>query len=76
MNKSMIGYILGGVIKLEALFFLVPILTGLIYREKIVIYFVVVALGALVLGSLITHRNLKTLCSISEKAVLPQLLAG
>ena len=33
MNKSMIAYILGWILKLEGLFMLIPILVAVIYRE-------------------------------------------
>ena len=43
MNKSMIAYILGWILKLEGLFMLIPILVAIIYREHNGIWFVVVA---------------------------------
>ena len=57
MNKSMIAYILGWILKLEGLFMLIPILVAVIYREHNGIWFVVVAACSLALGTLITHRK-------------------
>ena len=57
MNKSMIAYILGWILKLEGLFMLIPILVAIIYREHNGIWFVVVAACSLALGTLITHRK-------------------
>ena len=57
MNKSMIAYILGWILKLEGLFMLIPILVAVIYREHNGIWLVVVAACSLTLGTLITHRK-------------------
>ena len=57
MNKSMIAYILGWIMKLEGLFMLTPVLVALIYREKTGIWFAVVAVCSLILGSIVTHRK-------------------
>ena len=43
MNKSMIAYILGWIMKLEGLFMLIPVLVALIYREHNGVWFAIVA---------------------------------
>lgn len=52
MNYSIIRYILCRVLEFEALFMLLPLLVGIIYREKSAIYFVVVIVGCLLVGML------------------------
>ena len=69
MNKSMIAYILGWILKLEGLFMLIPILVAIIYREHNGIWFVVVAACSLALGTLITHRNRKQCIYMREGCI-------
>ena len=57
MNKSMIAYILGWIMKLEGLFMLIPVLVALIYREHNGMWFAIVAVCALVFGAVVTHKK-------------------
>ena len=57
MNKSMIAYILGWIMKLEGLFMLIPVLVALIYREHNGMWFAIVAVCALVFGAAVTHKK-------------------
>lgn len=57
MNKSMIAYILGWIMRLEGLFMLIPVLVAAIYRESSGIWFGIVAACSLIIGSIITHRK-------------------
>ena len=57
MNKSMIAYILGCIMKLEGLFMLIPVLVALIYREHNGMWFAIVAVCALVFGAVVTHKK-------------------
>ena len=57
MNKSMIAYILGWIMKLEGLFMLIPVLVALIYREHNGMWFAIVAVCALVSGAVVTHKK-------------------
>lgn len=55
MNRRMIFYITGQIIKVEAALFLLPLVTGLIYKEWTAVHsFAVCAVCALALGCLIT----------------------
>ena len=57
MNASMIRYILGYVLKIEAALMLLPCLVALIYREQEGWYYLVVAAGGLLLGVLATWKK-------------------
>lgn len=54
MNRSMIVYVLGTVLKLEGLFLLIPCICSLIYQEHEGWAFFVVAVIALILGTVST----------------------
>ncbi len=56
MNYSMIIYILGHLLRFEALFMTLPIATGFIYHEKAVYYYVGVALFAFLLGTFMSYK--------------------
>ncbi|MEI3339054.1 MAG: potassium transporter TrkG [Eubacterium sp.] len=60
MNRSIILYILGWILKLEGLSLLLPCLVALIYREASGWAFVLVAAVSIVLGVLITLRKPKS----------------
>ncbi len=57
MNYRLIIYIIGYVMKIEAAFMLLPIVTALIYREDSIWAFVITGLVALVLGSIISFKK-------------------
>ncbi len=50
MNRSMIRYVLGHVLKIEGAFLLLPCLFATIYREKEGFYYLIVAAICLGLG--------------------------
>jgi len=52
MNRKMIFYTLGKMLKMEGILLLLPFLTGLIYRESVSIYYFIVAVLSYVLGHL------------------------
>ena len=55
MNRKMIFYMLGKIMLVEAGLLSLPILCGLIYREASVVWFLLTAAIAAVLGFLMTH---------------------
>ncbi|MGN0393776.1 MAG: TrkH family potassium uptake protein [Coprococcus sp.] len=57
MNRSIILYILGQVIRLEGALMLLPWFVSLYYHESAGIYFLFVAAGCILLGSLIVLRK-------------------
>lgn len=59
MNGSIIRYILGQVMKLEAAFLLLPIVTALFYKEQEGFAYLTVAVFCLVLGVLMTVKKPK-----------------
>jgi len=59
MNSSIVRYILGQVLKLEALLLLLPCLTGFIYREKEGFWYLGVAFVCVVFGIILTIRRPK-----------------
>lgn len=54
MNRKMVFYILGQIMKLEAALLLFPLAVSLIYREKCALDFLIVAAASFVLGTLLT----------------------
>ena len=59
MNYSIIRYIIGWVLVLEAIFLLLPSLVALIYQEKCGVAFIVTAVLCAVIGILLTARKPK-----------------
>jgi len=57
MNRKMVLYMLGHIITLEAVLMLLPLICGLIYREKSVFSFVITIAIALSLGYIISVFN-------------------
>lgn len=57
MNSSMIRFILGYVLKLEAVFLLLPCFTAVLYGEKEGFYYLAAAVLCLLTGILMTHRK-------------------
>lgn len=57
MNSSIVRYILGHVLKLEAVFLLLPCITAIIYREMEGVYFLIISVLCALLGLLMTHRK-------------------
>ena len=60
MNKSMIRYILGHLLRFEALFLLLPTVTGFIYREQETYSFLIVMILTFLLGTLLTLKKPQT----------------
>lgn len=59
MNTSMIRYILGHVLKIEAILLLLPCLTAVYYQEIQGVYYLLTAAICIVLGFLMTLRKPK-----------------
>lgn len=57
MNRSIIIYILGQIIRLEGALMLLPWFVALYYKESVGIYFLAVALGCILIGSIITLKK-------------------
>lgn len=57
MNSAMIRYILGYVLKIEAVLLLLPCLTAFIYRETVGGYYLAVAVLCLLLGFLMSYKK-------------------
>ena len=60
MNYSMIIFILGHLLKYEALFMMLPTATGFLYGEKEAVAFLCVALVAYLLGTILSRKGVKT----------------
>ena len=56
MNKKMIIYTLGQMLKIEGFLMFLPLLVGLIYHEQEAIYYFIVGLITLVLGIVISSH--------------------
>ena len=59
MNTSIVRYVLGTVLKMEAALFLLPMLTAAIYQEKQGFAYVITALLSLIPGMIMTRRKPK-----------------
>ena len=59
MNYSMIIFILGHLLRYEAIFMLLPTATGFIYVEKESVAFLCVALVAFLLGTILSSKTVK-----------------
>ena len=57
MNKGIIVYILGWILKLEAVLLLLPSVTAVIYREPVLVYYLGVAAVCAVLGFFLSHKK-------------------
>lgn len=57
MNRSIISFILGWVLKLEGIFLLIPCLVAVIYQERSGWYFLAVGVASFLLGTLITWKK-------------------
>lgn len=57
MNLPIIQYVLGYVLKIQAVFFLVPCLTALIYRESAGLAYLATAVGCLIIGQIMSHKK-------------------
>lgn len=59
MNRAIIRYILGSVLKIEAVLMLLPFIVSLLYREQEGLSFLLVAFLSGILGSFMTLKNPK-----------------
>ena len=57
MNRSMIRFLLGGVLKIEGLLLLLPIIIALIYRERVGTIFALLAGISFLIGVIFTIRK-------------------
>ncbi len=57
MNRSMIRYVMGGVLKVEGILLLLPFIISLIHNERSGLWFIPVALGSTLLGILFSLRK-------------------
>lgn len=57
MNYKSISYIIGWVLNLEAVFMILPILTGILYKENTISAFVITGLICGILGLLLTRKK-------------------
>lgn len=55
MNYRLIFYMVGRILQIESILFLLPILTSIIYKENCIFAFLISALIAFIIGSLLTH---------------------
>ena len=54
MNRSMIGYILGYILKIEAILLLLPCAVGAIYREREILAYLIIAILCALFGILLS----------------------
>lgn len=59
MNISMIRFILGSILKIQSFFFLLPIITAIIYKEQTLSTYLSIAFCCLVIGVLTTLKKPK-----------------
>lgn len=59
MNSSIIRYILGYVLKIEAILLFLPCIVSVIYAEDEGLYYLLVSITILILGHLMTHKKPK-----------------
>lgn len=59
MNSSIIRYILGNVIKIEAVLLFFPCIISLIYKEDEGVFYLIVSIIMLILGNLMTYKKPK-----------------
>ena len=57
MGNTIIRYILGQVLKIQAILMLLPCLVALIYREHVGVYYFATAAGCALFGMLMTLRK-------------------
>jgi len=59
MNRSIVRYVLGSVLKIEAILMILPLIVALIYKEKTGLWFLYVGIGCFIVGFLMTFRKPK-----------------
>ena len=68
MNYSIIIYMLGWIMNMEAVFMLLPVITAVVYRESIGWIYLGVSLVCRLLGFLCTRKNLRQKCFLPGRA--------
>lgn len=59
MNRSIVRYVLGSVLKIEAILMILPLIVALIYKEKTGLWFLYVGIGCFLVGLLMTIKKPK-----------------
>lgn len=75
MNLSMIGYIVGCVIEIEAVLMLLPALVGAIYEEQSGLCFLVCALAAALVGLLAIRKKPKNTSFYAREGIVATALS-
>ncbi len=57
MNYSIIRFVLGWIIKVEGIFFLLPLLTAIIYKETAGYSFLICAVASIVIGTVMSFKK-------------------
>lgn len=57
MNYRIICFVIGWVLKIEAAFMILPLITGIVYQEQATIVFVITGLISFVLGMIMTGKK-------------------
>jgi len=57
MNYSIIGFVLGWIIKVEGIFLLLPLFVSFIYKETTGIYFLICAVASIIIGTLMSYKK-------------------
>lgn len=57
MNSSIIRYILGSVLKIEAVFMILPCFVAVVYHEKNGIYYLIVSVISFIVGMLMSRKK-------------------
>ena len=70
MHYGIVRYVLGLILKIEAALLVLPVLIGLIYREKETIAFVIMAVSCLLVGALLTIRKPKKLVFYAREGLV------
>lgn len=77
MNSSIIRFVLGYVLKVEAVLMLLPCIVAVLYQERTGFAYLLVAAIAMTLGTLMTIRRPKNhVFYLKMKAVWQRHLAG
>ena len=70
MNRKMIVYTLGQILKMEGFLMLLPFLTGLIYQEKAGFYYLGVSVLCVIIGYIMSYRRPKNKAIYAKEGFL------
>lgn len=76
MNRKMIIYTLGKMIEIEGLLLLLPMLTGLLYHEKIALLYLAIACVVFFLGFIISRKKPKNTIIYAREGFVIVALVG